>query len=46
MFVPFLILRNALRHKLRTTLTLVGIVVGAVWNYVTSAFYTWGRRAN
>jgi len=30
MFVPFLILRNALRHKLRTTLTLVGIVVAIV----------------
>jgi putative ABC transport system permease protein len=26
-FVPFLILRNAFRHKLRTTLTMVGIVV-------------------
>jgi putative ABC transport system permease protein len=29
-FVPFLILRNALRHKLRTALTLVGIVVAIV----------------
>ena len=27
MFVPMLILRNAFRHKLRTTLTMVGIVV-------------------
>ena len=27
MFVPLLILRNALRHKLRTALTVVGIVV-------------------
>ena len=27
MFVPLLILKNALRHKLRTTLTIVGIVV-------------------
>ena len=27
MFVPLLVLRNALRHKLRTTLTVVGIVV-------------------
>lgn len=27
MFVPLLVLRNALRHKLRTTLTMVGIVV-------------------
>ena len=27
MFVPFLVLRNAFRHKLRTTLTMVGIVV-------------------
>ncbi len=30
MFVPFLILRNALRHKLRTTLTMIGIVVAIV----------------
>ncbi|MFO1317269.1 MAG: FtsX-like permease family protein [Burkholderiales bacterium] len=30
MFVPFLVLRNALRHKLRTTLTMVGIVVAIV----------------
>ncbi|MCC6868611.1 MAG: FtsX-like permease family protein [Burkholderiales bacterium] len=30
MFVPFLVLRNALRHKLRTILTLVGIVVAIV----------------
>ncbi len=27
MFVPFFVLRNALRHKLRTTLTVVGIIV-------------------
>ena len=30
MFVTFLILRNALRHKLRTLLTVVGIVVAIV----------------
>ncbi len=30
MFVPFLVLRNAFRHKLRTTLTMVGIVVAIV----------------
>jgi len=30
MFVPFLVLRNALRHKLRTTLTMIGIVVAIV----------------
>ncbi|MFO1325643.1 MAG: FtsX-like permease family protein [Burkholderiales bacterium] len=30
MFVPFLVARNALRHKLRTTLTMVGIVVAIV----------------
>ena len=30
MFVAFLVLRNALRHKLRTTLTMVGIVVAIV----------------
>jgi len=30
MFVPLLILRNAFRHKLRTTLTIVGIVVAVV----------------
>ncbi len=23
---------------------LVGILIGAVWNYTTSSFYTWGRR--
>jgi len=27
MFVPFLVLKNALRHKLRTSLTVVGIIV-------------------
>ena len=27
MFVPLLVLRNAFRHKLRTTLTIVGIIV-------------------
>ncbi|MFO1398017.1 MAG: FtsX-like permease family protein [Burkholderiales bacterium] len=30
MFVPFLILRNAFRHKLRTSLTMIGIVVAIV----------------
>ena len=30
MFVTFLVLRNAFRHKLRTTLTMVGIVVAIV----------------
>jgi putative ABC transport system permease protein len=30
LFVPFLVLRNAFRHKLRTTLTMVGIVVAIV----------------
>ena len=30
MFVPFLILRNAFRHKLRTVLTMVGIVVAII----------------
>ncbi|MCC7326715.1 MAG: ABC transporter permease [Burkholderiales bacterium] len=30
MFVPFFIVRNALRHKLRTTLTMIGIVVAIV----------------
>ncbi|MEO6564933.1 MAG: FtsX-like permease family protein [Casimicrobiaceae bacterium] len=30
MFVIFLVLRNAFRHKLRTTLTMVGIVVAIV----------------
>jgi putative ABC transport system permease protein len=30
LFVPFLILRNAFRHKLRTALTMVGIVVAIV----------------
>jgi putative ABC transport system permease protein len=27
MFVPFLVVKNALRHKLRTSLTVVGIIV-------------------
>src|SRR6476469_2064112 len=27
MFAPLLVLRNAFRHKLRTTLTIVGIIV-------------------
>ena len=30
MFVPLLVLRNAFRHKLRTTLTMIGIVVAIV----------------
>ncbi len=30
MFVAFLVLRNAFRHKLRTTLTMVGIIVAIV----------------
>ncbi len=30
MFVPFLVFRNAFRHKLRTTLTMIGIVVAIV----------------
>ena len=30
MFVPYLILRNAFRHKLRTTLTMIGIIVAIV----------------
>jgi len=30
MFVVFLVLRNAFRHKLRTTLTMVGIIVAIV----------------
>ncbi len=30
MFVPFLVFRNAFRHKLRTTLTIIGIVVAIV----------------
>jgi len=29
-FVPYLILRNAFRHKLRTTLTMIGIIVAIV----------------
>jgi hypothetical protein len=29
-FIPLLVLRNALRHKLRTLLTVVGIVVAIV----------------
>ena len=30
MFVPLFVLRNAVRHKLRTTLTMVGIIVAIV----------------
>src|SRR3954463_8252797 len=30
MFIPFLVLKNAFRHKLRTSLTILGIVVAIV----------------
>ncbi len=47
MFVPFLILRNALRHKLRTTLTMIGIVVAIVaFGLLRTIVEAWYAGAN
>jgi len=46
-FVPFLILRNAFRHKLRTTLTMVGIVVAIVaFGLLRTIVEAWYAGAN
>ena len=47
MFVPLLILRNALRHKLRTTLTVVGIVVAiTAFGLLRTIVDAWYANAN
>ena len=47
MFVPLLVLRNALRHKLRTTLTVVGIVVAiAAFGILRTIVDAWYAGAN
>ena len=47
MFVTFLILRNALRHKLRTLLTVVGIVVAIVaFGLLRTVVDAWYAGAN
>ena len=47
MFVTFLVLRNALRHKLRTLLTLVGIVVAIVaFGLLRTVVDAWYAGAN
>ena len=48
MFVPLLVLRNAFRHKLRTTLTIVGIVVAitafGLLRTIVDAWYAGAER--
>jgi putative ABC transport system permease protein len=47
MFVPLLVLRNAFRHKLRTTLTIVGIVVAiAAFGMLRTIVDAWYAGAN
>ena len=47
MFVPLLVLRNALRHKLRTTLTVLGIVVAiAAFGLLRTIVDAWYAGAN
>ena len=47
MFVTFLVLRNALRHKLRTLLTVVGIVVAIVaFGLLRTVVDAWYAGAN
>ncbi|HET9749065.1 MAG TPA: ABC transporter permease, partial [Casimicrobiaceae bacterium] len=47
MFVPLLVLRNAFRHKLRTTLTVVGIVVAIVaFGMLRTIIDAWYAGAN
>jgi putative ABC transport system permease protein len=46
-FVPFLVLRNAFRHKLRTALTIVGIVVAIVaFGLLRTVVDAWYAGAN
>ncbi|HEX6795137.1 MAG TPA: ABC transporter permease [Casimicrobiaceae bacterium] len=47
MFVPLLVLRNAFRHKLRTSLTIVGIVVAiAAFGMLRTIVDAWYAGAN
>jgi putative ABC transport system permease protein len=47
MFVPLLVLRNAFRHKLRTTLTIIGIVVAiAAFGMLRTIVDAWYAGAN
>jgi putative ABC transport system permease protein len=47
MFFPLLVLRNAFRHKLRTTLTIVGIVVAiAAFGMLRTIVDAWYAGAN
>src|SRR6185312_4559529 len=47
MFVPLLVLRNAFRHKLRTTLTIVGIIVAiAAFGMLLTIIDAWYAGAN
>ncbi len=47
MFVPLFILRSALRHKLRTTLTVVGIVVAiTAFGLLSTIVDAWYANAN
>ena len=47
MFVPLLVLRNAFRHKLRTTLTIVGIIVAiAAFGMLRTIVDAWYAGAN
>jgi putative ABC transport system permease protein len=47
MFVPLLVLRNAFRHKLRTTLTVIGIIVAiAAFGLLRTIVDAWYAGAN
>jgi len=47
MFIPLLVLRNAFRHKLRTTLTIVGIIVAiAAFGMLRTIVDAWYAGAN
>jgi putative ABC transport system permease protein len=47
MFVPLLVLRNAFRHKLRTTLTAIGIVIAiAAFGLLRTIVDAWYAGAN
>ncbi|HKP66306.1 MAG TPA: ABC transporter permease, partial [Casimicrobiaceae bacterium] len=47
MFVPLLVLRNAFRHRLRTTLTIIGIIVAiAAFGLLRTIVDAWYAGAN
>src|SRR5512132_4671329 len=47
MFVPLLVFRNAFRHKLRTTLTIVGIIVAiTAFGMLSTIVDAWYAGAN